>query len=1145
MIPLARGPCFPIPSMISHPHPAAPTCRAKPIRRPGAAFRRVLLLAGLLLAFAAGRLPTAFAAGPVNPDDLVVFDFDNKAVDILGGGYNDTPGALTTVVSASVGSGTAFTGGVAVGTVSPGQQLFYWDSNRQIFVQVDLTTTAFTRSLVPVPASKPLVPANAEPASGVGNTVAWDFSTGTILYVEQGAPANSATSSIPAGVYRLNPALGTNTLVAGTPAGTSISALAVKQDGTIYGLLNQNSGSAASVVQITATGTFPRVDGTAGSTPAYVAATDLSWDFVNQQILLTDEGSAQANAQILRINPSTGARTLVASGNTAPATTYGGTLFNAPTDGFVSTGGRVVYLDETTATPPNATLNTLALTGVPLAAKFYTGQFGANAATMSIVPPTLPTISSPTATNNNSANTETLGGNVTSTGAAQTTPTVQSRGVVYSLTSTNANPTIGGTGVTQVAATAGTGVFTVSAGGLTSNTQYSYAAYVSTYYGLVYTAVGTFTTPSAPTVTTPTAVVGTNGTTATLGGNVTSDGNSAVTARGVVYSLTSANASPAIGGTGVTNLTAAGTTGVFTVGATGLTPGAPYSYAAYATNALGTTYTTVATFTTPNSPTVASPPTATNVTGTGATLNGNVTADGGSTVTARGFVYAPNGTDPNPTVGDGSSTTATVSGTTGTETADISGLANGTTYAFRAFATNAVGTTYSTAATFKTPAPPTANAQSVSVPFNTATAITLTGSDPNTPAQTLSYTVVTAPIHGTLAGTAPNLTYTPTAGYQGADSFTFTARDTSALTSSPATVSITVSAGTPMANGQSVSVAFNTAQAITLTATDPDSPALALTYTVTTAPAHGTLSGTAPNLTYTPAANYQGADSFAFTVSNGQKTSSAATVSITVAAGMPTANAQSVSTGFNTATAITLTGTDPDSPARTLTYTVATAPTHGTLAGTAPNLTYTPTANYQGADSFTFTVSNGQKTSAPATVSITVAVGTPTAIGQSVTTNLNTAKAITLTGTDPDSPAQTLNYSVVTQPTHGTLSGTAPNLTYTPTISFSGTDSFTFTVSNGQSTSAAATVSVTVVGAPYITSFTASGAVSSTVTINGNNFTGTTSVTFFRNVAASTFTVVNDTQITVVVPAAAKTGVITVITNVGSNTSSTKFQVTP
>jgi len=100
-----------------------------------------------------------------------------------------------------------------------------------------------------------------------------------------------------------------------------------------------------------------------------------------------------------------------------------------------------------------------------------------------------------------------------------------------------------------------------------------------------------------PSVTTPTST-GITDTGATLGGNVTSEGGSSVTERGVVYSINSANGNPLIGGSGVTRATTSGTTGVFTVAVTDLTPATTYAFKAFATSAAGTTYTSVGRFTT-------------------------------------------------------------------------------------------------------------------------------------------------------------------------------------------------------------------------------------------------------------------------------------------------------------------------------------------------------------------------------------------------------------------------------------------------------------------------------------------------------------------------------------------------------------------
>src|SRR5205085_6306893 len=138
----------------------------------------------------------------------------------------------------------------------------------------------------------------------------------------------------------------------------------------------------------------------------------------------------------------------------------------------------------------------------------------------------------------------------------------------------------------------------------------------------------------------------------------------------------------------------------------------------------------------------------------------------------------------------------------------------------------------------------------------------------------------------------------------------------------------------------------DTAVAITLTGSDLDGDALTF---AAGAPLHGTLSGTAPNLVYTPAPNYNGPDSFSFVANDGKVNSAPATVAITVRAvnDAPVAAALSVSTDEDTPVSITLAGSDMDGDPLTF---VATAPQHGTLSGTAPNLVYTPTANYNGSD---------------------------------------------------------------------------------------------------------------------------------------------------------------------------------------------------
>ncbi|HYF01227.1 MAG TPA: Ig-like domain-containing protein, partial [Planctomycetota bacterium] len=161
---------------------------------------------------------------------------------------------------------------------------------------------------------------------------------------------------------------------------------------------------------------------------------------------------------------------------------------------------------------------------------------------------------------------------------------------------------------------------------------------------------------------------------------------------------------------------------------------------------------------------------------------------------------------------------------------------------------------------------------------------------------------------------------------------------------------------------------------------------------------------------------------------------------------------QGVTTPEDTAVGITLSGSDPEgSP---LTFAVVSGPSHGTLSGTAPNLTYTPAANYAGSDSFTFRVNDGSLNSATATVAITVTAvndpptGSPTAI----VVDQGGSLSITLVASDPD--GNPLTYQVTVAPAHGTLSGTGPTYVYTPSPGFTGQDSLAFTVSDGTATSA-------------------------------------------------------------------------------------------
>ena len=146
---------------------------------------------------------------------------------------------------------------------------------------------------------------------------------------------------------------------------------------------------------------------------------------------------------------------------------------------------------------------------------------------------------------------------------------------------------------------------------------------------------------------------------------------------------------------------------------------------------------------------------------------------------------------------------------------------------------------------------------------------------------------------------------------------------------------------------------------LTLAYSDPDSDPL--TFNVVTGPAHGTLGTLDPvthKISFTPSANYNGADSFVFSVTDTQGASASTTLGLTVTPvnDAPVAQAQTVSVKGGTTLHGQVTGADLETPANALTFQLGTTSQHGNIVLAADGgFTYTPTAGYVGTDSFSFT----------------------------------------------------------------------------------------------------------------------------------------------------------------------------------------------
>jgi VCBS repeat-containing protein len=141
---------------------------------------------------------------------------------------------------------------------------------------------------------------------------------------------------------------------------------------------------------------------------------------------------------------------------------------------------------------------------------------------------------------------------------------------------------------------------------------------------------------------------------------------------------------------------------------------------------------------------------------------------------------------------------------------------------------------------------------------------------------------------------------------------------------------------------------------------------------------------------------------------------------------------------------------------------------HGTLSGTAPDLSYLPDPDYAGPDSFTYTVSDGLAMSEPATVTITVRPvnDPPVAADDDYATDEDTVLTVSapgVAGNDADPDGDALAVSALVGPAHGALVLDADgSFTYTPDADYAGSDSFGYRATDGTLVGSTATVSLTV-----------------------------------------------------------------------------------
>lgn len=397
---------------------------------------------------------------------------------------------------------------------------------------------------------------------------------------------------------------------------------------------------------------------------------------------------------------------------------------------------------------------------------------------------------------------------------------------------------------------------------------------------------------------------------------------------------------------------------------------------------------------------------------------------------------------------------------------------------------------------------PAAQADTAETDEDTPVLIDVLANDSDIENDTLS--LVTSGITGATGGSASvqgsQIKFTPALNFNGTAGFSYTVTDGTAQTTAHVTVTVHPVNDAPTLAAPALSVTEDVPAASSFVGSDVDGDTLH--YAVTTLPAHGNLSlNTASgSYAYAPAPNYNGPDSFVVQASDGNGGVATKTVSFTVLAAndAPAAGDVDTTTAEDTpvlfdvlalASDIDADPTlnkDPLLPAASKTLSIAPAGfsgvEHGTVQlvsdGGTTKIKFTPTANWNGVESFAYTITDGLGAQATATITLAVTPvnDAPTAVADSVLTaeDSNITVDVLANDTDVDAstalntyPGATLDQQLKVISLAGVDNGVAEivnnNVVFRPNVNWHGDESFQYTIEDASGAQATATVSITVV----------------------------------------------------------------------------------
>ncbi len=337
---------------------------------------------------------------------------------------------------------------------------------------------------------------------------------------------------------------------------------------------------------------------------------------------------------------------------------------------------------------------------------------------------------------------------------------------------------------------------------------------------------------------------------------------------------------------------------------------------------------------------------------------------------------------------------------------------------------------------------------------DTATSQSFSASDIDLDELSITVKTENKPAHGIVALVEGGYIYTPDTNYNGTDAFTITVGDSTVEVDAPITINIDPINDLPVpVYDTSFTTDEDTPAVESFTATDVDLDILTFSIKEGNGPVHGAVELGDGIYTYTPTLDYNGSDTFTITVSDGTaEVDCTITVTINAVNDAPVPSyLSSISTNEDAAVNESFTATDVDLDELTLSVKDENKPNHGTVTLSEGEYTYTPIADYNGADSFIITVSDGTvEVDCTITVTINPVNDAPVPVFDgNINTDEDTPITESLTAADIDLDA--LSYTVLAgnAPQHGTLELIEGGYIYSPALNFNGTDNFIVTVSDG------------------------------------------------------------------------------------------------